>query len=74
MKKIKKKKMDSGRIWKVSEKKVCLFFNKNEGKGVKKTHFNFFQIPPKGPGRETGVQKITILMVNKFLEFFFTLF
>ena len=33
MKKIKNQKVDSGSKRKDSEKKVCLFFNKNEGKG-----------------------------------------
>jgi hypothetical protein len=33
MKKLKKKELDSGRKLKVSEKKVCLFFTKREGKG-----------------------------------------
>ena len=74
MKNIKYQRVYSGTKCKVSEKKVCLFFNKSEGKRVKKALFNFFQVPPKGPGRETGVQKITILMVNKFLEYIFTLF
>ena len=74
MKNFKYQRVYSGTKWKVSEKKVCLFFNKSEGKGVKKAHLNFFQIPPKGLGRETGVQKIPIFMVNKFLEYVFTLF
>ena len=32
MKKMKNQNGDSGRKWQVSEKNVCLFFNKNEGK------------------------------------------
>ena len=59
---------------KFQERKCAYFLTKVKGKGSKKNVLIFFHIPPKGLGRETGVQKIPILIFNKFLEYVFTLF